>query len=349
MIATDNGSLKVNQKTNETNTTMKKIVVSLAILAMAISVNAQDQQVLDHLNRAATQMKADGKYTTATVTVGSGAQQQGSTNVTPRHTSPPAKRTGSGTGTAKVATGGVPKKKINGIEYFDTPYGLALAGDTIVDQNGLILVVTDDGTVAWTGKQQQISAPQPLPSVQPQPAPNPNNNTGTATASEAVIPPQFGPNGEVLVYNPSTKTWDIPEGVKQAMAAANASGGSGQTSGGTDNGDPLMSKKTAPNEIVYDRQGNIVRDASSLEKLRIRRGYDSEGNPTDATVAWMNNRNGGGGLARVGGVVGVNAGVYYGGGVACAQPVVYRQPARAGYGPAGYCEWDARQRQRGLR
>lgn len=154
-------------------------------------------------------------------------------------------------------------------------------------------------------------------------------NNNASTSGTTVVEPKYKQldDGTLLLFDPN---------VRVVAANGAASGGSATAASGAGSGDPLMSKKLAPNELVYDQQGNTAMLPISLMKLMIRRGYDLQDlSPTDATVAWMENRNGG--LGRTLGVTSVvSASV-----ASCGQTVVYNQRpgAVATYGVRGGDCW----------
>lgn len=120
---------------------------------------------------------------------------------------------------------------------------------------------------------QQPTAPQTAPAQQTVQQPQ-QGGPVTANVPSAIIMP---PGAQALVQGGD---WQVMGG-QQGQAGATAS-----------NEDPLLSKKLGPNEIVYDRQGNIVHDAISLDAKRIRRYYDSEQNPTSASDIDASRRHG---------------------------------------------------------
>lgn len=279
-----------------------------------VSAQTPSQKTLLAASKLSDAMRSDS-IRSATITSSEAGTPE---NFKPRKSSPPAKRTGTGaSGTAKTATG------------VDTTNVTFKPGD-VVEIYGTMYVVGNDKKFYPIGGQQ-------VP-IQQQTVPNSGNNT--AVFSDAVVLPQFGPNGEVLVYNPSTKTWDIPEGVKQAMSAQAQAGQtkSAGTQAGEDRPEAIALRS---NEVLVNRRGDgqmeLVLEERRRETKKVKRLYDLEENsPTSGSARAVEARNG-----LVSG-----SGSYFGGvgGATCGQTVVYNQrpPAVATYGTRGGDCWRAR-------
>lgn len=116
-----------------------------------------------------------------------------------------------------------------------------------------------DGNGGWKeAVPQQQPAAQPAPASAPTATPAPAQVAGqpVLVQGDAVVPPHYGPNGEVLVYDPNTKTWDLPQGVKQAMAATG--GGDQTTASTTDAKDGLFQLESGEGKPWYYMDGGGV-------------------------------------------------------------------------------------------
>lgn len=157
-------------------------------------------------------------------------------------------------GVAKIGD----KITINGVEKILCEDGqLHVKGESVYDQDGNRHKVMSDGTLEF------VTGPSPAPAPAPTATPAPAQVAGqpVLVQGDAVVPPHHGPNGEVLVYDPITKTYDLPKGVKEVMIAqakAATGGGDQTTASTTDAKDGLFQLESGEGKPWYYRDGGGV-------------------------------------------------------------------------------------------
>lgn len=309
------------KENKQTRTHMKKLFSLLAIFVMALGVNAQND-ALNNLRRdvATSPIPASMLAAGAEQVIFGAHVRDDRPAVSPRNPSPPASahRPAANNGGAKA------------LKIDTLPGGIIKGPDFMLYPDGSSYLLQG-------GQWVQVAKAAPAPTqAQPAPVTIPGNTGGVATAQggDVVIPPQFGLHGEVLVYNPNTKTWDIPEGMKQAMAAQAQAGQAKTTTGGggEDRPETISMRR---NDVLVNRRGDgqleLLLEERARERVKAVRLYDlAENAPTSGSARAVEARNG---IVSGGGMVGVGVGVGVG-------VPVYQQRT---YGPVGYAQWQANQ------